>query len=145
MDQIDHISNRLTVSTITGLVAGSSIATYKALPLPRTSLSVAATFALASTACLIPERIFYEMSFNVIEKRCDEIEKDHDYFSMEKRRIFASHIAGGVIGGGICGGLYQKRPMGGIALFIPIMIGVAFAENYVSDLRKQRLNEIRNK
>lgn len=161
MDQIDHISNRVSTFTLTGLFTGASIATYKGLPLPRTTLSIAASFALISTSCLIPERIAYNSSFYFIQKAKSKNEVDdydsknnvsvddngnelRSYFQdVERNRLFASHICGGIIGGTISGSLFQKRlSLNGMFLFTPIMIGIAFAELYLQDYRVQRLKEI---
>ena len=168
MDQIDHISNRVATFTLTGLFTGAFRATYKGLPLPPTTLSVAASFALISTSCLIPERIVYNSSFYILPKSksnnerysydYDDSKKNisvednssndelHSYFQdVERNRLIASHICGGIIGGTISGSLFQKRlSLNGMFLFTPIMIGIAFAELYLQDYRVQRLKEIHN-
>ena len=161
MDHLDHISNRITVASLSGLVIGASVATYKALPLPRTTLSIAASFALTSTACLIPERIIHQCSFYFFELTDSSVgtsnsntRSDNNNEKMklggiledkERRRLIGSHIGGGIIGGTISGSLFQKRlSLNGMALFTPIMIGVAFLEFYLEDYKKQRLKEIAN-
>lgn len=154
MDHIDHISNRVATSTLIGLFTGASIATYKALPLPKTALSVAASFALTSTACLIPERIIFHSSFFLYGGKDNNNNNSNDtstndngggIHELERRRLIASHIGGGIIGGTISGSLFQKRvSFNGMVLFTPIMIGVAFAELYLKDYRIQRLNEHSN-
>lgn len=151
MDQFDHVSNRVTVVTLSGLVVGASIATYKALPLPRTALSVAASFALITASCLIPERIIHQSSFYFFEKfNSEAFRKSNEETNAvsfledkERRRLLGSHIGGGIVGGTVSGSLFQKRlSFNGMALFTPIMISVAFIELYLQDYRKQRLKEI---
>ena len=71
-NQIDHISNRVTAMTLMGLIGGASLATFRALPIPRTSLTVAFSCALAGTACLIPERILHHSSFLWFERECEQ-------------------------------------------------------------------------
>ena len=152
MDQVDHIGNRVTTCTFTGLIIGASTATYKALPLFQTSVSIAGSFALTSTACLIPERLLYHASFYVVGKErennnhndSNDTTSSLSYNKVERRRLFASHIGGGIIGGSISGSLYQRRfSWTGMVMFTPIMLGVAFAELYLQDYRRQRLEEIK--
>ena len=54
---IDHLSSRVTASTLTGLGCGGIYSTYKGLPIFKTSMSTAVSFALVSTACLGMERV----------------------------------------------------------------------------------------
>ena len=70
-NQIDHISNRVSAMTLMGLIGGASLATFRALPIPRTSLTVAFSCAFAGTACLIPERILHHSSFLWFERECE--------------------------------------------------------------------------
>ena len=156
MDHIDHISNRVVAFALTGVVAGASISTYKALPFPKTTLSVAASFALTSTACLLPERIIYHSSFYFVG-RSNGDDNDHTNSNgnsnsnsnsnsnnkLERRRLIGSHIGGGIIGGTISGSLFQRRfSLNGMGLFTPLMIALALGELYIQDYRRQRLKEI---
>ena len=173
MNQIDHIGNRVTTCTITGLCLGASTATYKALPLFQTSTSIAASFALTSTACCVPERLIYHASFYVLERQqqpesvqpvqpvkpvtqqqlpqknsairnVDDIRLSSFYENpIERRRLIASHIGGGIIGGTISGSLFQRRfSWTGMLVFTPIMVGVAYTELYLQRYRRQRLQEL---
>ena len=150
MNEIDRLSNRVSTFAFAGLLTGASTATYKALPIFNTSVTTAISFALTSTACLIPERIIYHSSFHFLAK---EEEKsvmegststiDNGVNDIERKRLIGSHIGGGVIGGFLSGSLFQKKiSFKGIAVFTPIMIGVAFAELQLQDYRRQRLIQI---
>ncbi len=157
MDQMDHIGNRVTTCTLTGLIIGASTATYNALPLFQTSVSIAGSFALTSTACLIPQRILYSSSFYFVPQQKQQkqqqqlnlnlspaqTQNEHEGGETERRRLIASHIGGGMIGGTISGSLYQRRfSWTGMVMFTPIMIGIAFAELNLQEYRRKRLNEI---
>ncbi len=154
LDQVDHIGNRLTTCGGLGFIAGASTATYRGLPFLPTSVSMAGSFALTSTACLIPERLIYNASFYILEKqKYDDVGGNSSNSSestprtggeiIERRRLIASHLGGGMMGGTISGSLFQKRfSWGGMAMFTPIMLGVAFMELYLQDYRKQRLKDI---
>lgn len=143
IQDIDHISYRVTGCAFTGLFAGASFATLKGLPLPPTTISMAASFALVSTACYIPERIFYNSSFYFLP-----IENNHGLGSLsevgkiEKRRIFASHALGGVVGGGITGFLFKGKPLQGMLLLSPIMMCVAYGEIRLQDYKRERIKEL---
>jgi len=56
------------------------------------------------------------------------------------RSLFASHVAGGVVGGSLSGGLFQARPFAGMLLFTPIMVTVAFAEIQFVQLKRDRIS-----
>jgi hypothetical protein len=162
-NQIDHISNRVTAMTLMGLIGGASLATFRALPIPRTSLTVAFSCALAGTACLIPERILHHSSFLWFERECEhghghgqtlandtdsnDTDKSDDGFfwnnDVETKRLIASHIGGGIIGGTVTASLYQKRlSLAGMALFTPIMVGIAFMELNLQEYKRIRLREL---
>mmetsp|Transcript_21690 Transcript_21690/g.32499 ORF Transcript_21690/g.32499 Transcript_21690/m.32499 type:complete len:152 (+) Transcript_21690:27-482(+) len=141
-ETIDHMSNRVTLAALGGLLSGASLAIFRASPLFNTSVSVAVSFALTSTACIIPERVIYNSSFRIVEK-C-KIDDDSDKVSeIERRRLIGSHIGGGIIGGTISGSLFQRKlSPSGMAVFTPLMIGVAFLELRLKDYRRKRLKEI---
>jgi hypothetical protein len=140
---IDHVSYRVTGSAFTGLFAGVSFATLKGLPIPQTSVSMAASFALVSTACYIPERIVYNSSLRIFPRK-----NDHDATSLsegEKRedtRIFVSHTLGGVIGGGITGFLFKGKPLQGVLLLSPIMMSVAYGEIRLQTYKRKRIKAL---
>lgn len=139
---IDHMSNRVTTATFGGLIAGASIATFRALPLFNTSVSVAASFALTSTSCVIPERVIYSSSFHFLE-RCRVDEVSDEVSEIERKRLIGSHVGGGIIGGIISGSLFQRRlSLSGAVIFTPLMVGVALLELRLENYRRQRLKEI---
>mmetsp|Transcript_4417 Transcript_4417/g.8516 ORF Transcript_4417/g.8516 Transcript_4417/m.8516 type:complete len:162 (-) Transcript_4417:2871-3356(-) len=143
---IDHITYRVSGCAFTGLFAGASLATLKGLPLSQTTISMAASFALVSTSCYIPERIFYNVSFYVLPRK----ENDHGLYSLsagsgsrrEISRIVASHAMGGVVGGGITGFLFKGKPLQGILLLSPIMICVAYGEIRLQEYKRERIKAL---
>ena len=146
MQTIDHITNRVTACTTTGLIIGASLATFKAMPLPQTTITMASSFALASTACFIPERIFYHASFYIKPRKWTPQDEDSDSNGLEKEdqiRLFASHGLGGAAGGGIVGGLFKGKPLPGIMMMTPIMLGVAYGELKLEEYKKKRIKELR--
>uniref|UniRef100_A0A7S2S7H6 Uncharacterized protein n=1 Tax=Eucampia antarctica TaxID=49252 RepID=A0A7S2S7H6_9STRA len=128
MDQIDHIAQRITIAACAGLFIGASVATFRGSPIHKTSLSVALSCALTSTACLVPERLAYNAIIHLAPPEIDA-----------ESKIYASHTLGGLFGGGISGGLFQGRPFGGIMLFTPILLTVAYAEIQKEKHKKARI------
>ena len=141
-ETIDHMSNRLATATAGGFLTGASIATFRALPLFNTTISVATSFALICTACIIPERVIYNSSFHILE-RCKVDGVSDKVSEIERKRLIGSHIGGGIIGGTISGSLFQKRiSLSGMALFTPLMVGISLLELRVENYRRKRLKEI---
>ena len=134
MDQIDHVMNRVSLAACTGLLVGGSVATYRGAPLHKTSLSVALSFALTGTACFGAERLTYN-AIHLLGPT--EIDK--------QTKLYASHCFGGIVGGGICGGLYKGQPFAGALMFTPILLGVAYAELLREDYKKDRIRELQSK
>lgn len=161
MQTVDHVTYRVTACTATGLFVGSSLATFQGLPLINTTISMASSFALVSTSCFIPERLLYHGSFYIVPKQTlvlseadgvgngnGDKNKDGDedgeaINKTEKNRLFFSHVTGGLIGGGISGGLYKGRPLQGMMLLAPLMLGVAFCELKILEYRMKRIKELR--
>ena len=130
MEEIDQIAGRVATSALAGLFLGASIAIYRGSPIPRTSLSVAASCALTGTACFGSERV----ADGAIQLLIGDMNPD--------TRTYASHTLGGSVGGGISGGLFQGRGFSGALLFTPIMLSVAYAELSAKQYRIKRLNQL---
>jgi len=158
MDHIDHLAARVTATAMTGLFLGASLATFRGIPIPKTSLSVATSCALTGTACFTSERVaHYAINALVptssptvtIEQQQQQQQQQQDsnsttsYTNTQKRDLlFVSHALGGVIGGSICGGLFQRKPWGGMLLFTPLMLGVALMEMQFDELKRERIQSI---
>lgn len=133
MEEVDRTAARVAISAMAGLTLGASIAIFKGAPIGRTAMSVSASCALAGTACFGSERV----ANNAIRLLSEGTEPT--------TRDFASHNIGGMIGGGIAGGLFQKRVLSGSLLFTPIMIAVAYGELRADEYKRERLNELLDK
>lgn len=135
MDQVDRVAFRVSIAAGSGLILGAAVATYRGHPIARTMLSVAGTCALSGTACFGSERITHFILQSSIS------EEKLDY----RTRLYTSHALGGVMGGGIIGGLSLGKPIPGMLLFTPIMLGIAFAELKAEEYREERLRELISK
>jgi len=140
MDQIDHVAHRMTLAALTGLIVGASLATYRGSNTLKTAISTSKSFALCGTACFGTERIAY----NALKLPLKPDREDLHYYDVheQKNRLFLSHALGGSVGGMICGGLFQGRLMAGLALFTPLMLGIAYSEIALSEYREKRLQEM---
>lgn len=128
MDHIDHVASRVSLSALSGLLGGSIYATLKGLPLRSTSFRIASSFALVGTAVFGAERVGYV----ALQSQIDG----------ERRRLLTSHAFAGVSGGALNGYLYHKKPLQGMFYFIPLMLGVAFAELTWEKTRQDRLEAV---
>ena len=134
MDEVDRVAARMSLATLSGLLGGAALATYKGSPLLKTSISMAVSCALVGTACFGFERLS-----NVALQQFVDTTKDEQ---PEQRVLYASHALGGMIGGGIAGALFQRRPIPGMMLCTPIMVCVAFAEEKFEEERQERLRQL---
>jgi len=145
MDQIDRVTDRVCLATLVGLIGGAATATYRGTPIAKSGISVAGTCALIGTACFGLERVSYfvleqtSLLGNISSDTANS--KDTNSSNNNTNAMYASHTIGGITGGGIVGGLFHKRPMSGMLVFTPIMVGIAYAELQLQDARQQRLQE----
>jgi hypothetical protein len=129
MDEVDRVAARVTLSGMLGLISGAALATYRGTPKVATSMRVAGSFFLAGTACFGTERIGNAVIHEISPKWA------------ETNRFYASHAFGGIAGGAMVGGLYQKWPVPGMLFFTPLMLAVAAAELQYEEMRQQKLAE----
>lgn len=136
MDEVDRVAGRVSLAAMAGLLGGVALATYKGHPLLKTSVSVAASCALVGTACFGFERLsnLALRQIIIVNNNTDE--------QTQQRVFYASHAIGGMIGGGITGALFQRRPLPGMALCVPLMVGVAYAEEKYAEERQERLRQL---
>lgn len=134
MDEVDRVANRVSLAALTGFLGGVSLATYKGSSIPRTSLSMAASFAIVGTACFGLERL----SYVVIR----QLNVDNNDNKQNQMAFYASHAIGGMAGGGITAAIFQQRPIPGMILCTPLMLGIALAEQTFEAAREERLQEI---
>jgi hypothetical protein len=125
---IDRVANRMTIAFLVGLASGASIAIRKALPVPRTALSVGASWAMVATACFGIERVSNAALRPVVGNY--------------ETRMYTSHLLGGSIAGGLVGQLFHFRVLPGVLVFTPSMVLVAFAELKFEEARNERLKRL---
>ena len=131
MDEVQRVSNRMTVSFLGGLATGVAIALRKGLPVAKTAISIGASCAMVGTACFGLERVSNVALQQVV------LTNNND-----KTRLYISHAIGGAAGGGMVGYLYQFRVIPGIMLFTPAMLAVAFGEIKFEQARQARLQQL---
>lgn len=134
MDEVDRVASRVSLSALIGLVGGAAVATYRGAHVPKASLSTAGSCALLGTVCFGIERLS-----NVTIKSLSSKDDDNHTNHTTTRRLYASHALGGLTGGGIAGGIFQRQPLSGMALLTPIMCIVAFSESKLEEKRREKL------
>lgn len=130
MDDLDRVAHRVSLCALTGLSAGSAYATLTGLPLRSTSIKVSGSCAIVATAMFGAERIAYVALKNQIDS--------------ERQLVLTSHAFAGLMGGGLNGYMYQKKPLRGMFFFLPAMMGVGLIElawERQRQARIQKLNE----
>ena len=163
---IDHLSSRVTASTLTGLGCGAIYSTYRGLPIFKTSMSTAASFALVSTACFGMERvaniILCQSSAIILNSSNNDNDDDgkriesnhvedtsihqpqHDIMYSQKKFHYQSHAIGGLLGGSVVSYLYHGKPtIGGVMLLTPIMLCIGKLELVLDGYKNDRLQQLR--
>ncbi len=128
MDHVDRVASRVSLCALLGLAGGIALATYKGLPLRSTALKVASSCAIVGTGLFASERIAH-----VVLK--DEIDN-------ERRLLLTSHAFSGLMGGGLNGYMYHKKPLRGMFFFLPIMMVVGTMELGWERQRQARIEEV---
>ena len=133
MDEVDRVAGRMSLAALSGLLGGAALATYKGSPLPKTCVSMAMSCAVVGTACFGFERLSNVALRHVVGTN-DK--------GTKTKALYGSHALGGMVGGGIAGALFQRRPVPGMVLCTPIMVAVAFAEEKFEEKRQERLRKV---
>ena len=124
MQDFDRIAARVSIAGALGGFAGVGTALYKGHPMARTVGLTAMSCAMVSTACLTSERL------SARALRGGPLEEELGRSSF----LVVTHACGGVVGGGISGYLYIRKPLHGMVFFVPVMMAVGFAESLFQDL-----------
>lgn len=135
--ELDHVSIRVGLGIINGVFWGSSYAILKGHhPFTRIAIPSGISCALISTACFGMERLVH-IGYVLPRRYSQEI---GSVWHPKKER-YVSHVLSGVMAGGLLGGIYKQRPLSGVLLFTPLMVGVAFVENSFEDWRQEKIQE----
>ena len=70
------------------------------------------------------------------------LQKEQEKEQVERTRLFMSHGMGGAVGGSLCGGLFKGRPLPGMLMLTPIMLGIAYGELRLQEYKKKRIKEL---
>jgi hypothetical protein len=128
MDHLDRVAHRVSLCALTGFAAGTAYATFTGLPLRSTSIKIAGSCAIVATSLFGAERLAYAAMKGQIDS--------------ERRLVLTSHAFSGLMGGGLNGYLYQKKPLRGMFFFLPTMMIVGFLELAWEQQRRTRIKEL---
>ena len=135
MEYIDHVAARVSLCALSGFSYGTVYASWKGLPLRSTSFKIATSFAMAGTALFGFERIGYAAI--QYQQQQNHTSNNNQHFS-----LFTSHSFAGITGGAINGYLYRRKPIQGVIVFVPIMLGFALLELTWQQKKLQRIQEL---
>ena len=128
MDEIDYVANRVGSLAFSGFFGGAAYATYKGFPRKATALKVAASCAIVGTSLFTAERFA-----NAAMRK--NIKDSH-------RLHLSSYAVGGVFGGALNGFLYQNKPVRGMIVFAPFMLGIGIIELEVKRRKQKRYDAL---
>lgn len=131
MEDVDHVAARVTVATGIGAALGSSVAVYKGHSIQRVAGSMALSWAMVATACLGTQRLASVAARRFLRQDDENIPT-----------MVATHAIGGIVGGGLSGYLYIRKPIRGMVFLTPIMLMVSLAEMKFQERRKIRPEDI---
>jgi len=143
-ETVDHVASRTTIAAFSGLFIGASLGVYRGSPIPRACFSTAGSCALAGTACFASERIIHALLLGTVgsdnnDSSSNLTDNNNSSSTGNNNLRMVSHVFGGMIGGAVNGSLFQKRPIAGMGLFVPIMVMVALGEDKLNDARRSRI------
>jgi len=128
---MDYMSARVSLAAATGGISGLTLAHYRGYHFPaRTVAHTAMSTAMAATACYGMERIAHHAATTALRLQ--------DGRWSENSLRYASHAAGGLLGGALLGSLYIRKPIRGALFFTPIMLGTAALEHKLAALRQAK-------
>jgi hypothetical protein len=131
LEEIDHVANRVGMCALTGFFGGAAYATFKGFPRRATSLKAAASCAIVATSLFGTERIA-----NILLR--------HQIHNNEYQLTLSSYAFAGVVGGGLNGYLYQKKPLRGMFYFIPLSLCIGMIELDWTKRKEERIRELQD-
>lgn len=133
MDEFDYVANRVGIFAVSGFFSGAAYAAFKGFPRRQIALRVAASCGCCATTLFASERL---ANVSLREFIGTDINKN------DTRLTLSSYAFGGVCGGSLNGFLYQKQPVRGMIVFVPVMVGIGMLELEFKRRKQKRKEEI---
>jgi broad specificity phosphatase PhoE len=134
MKEVDHVANRVGLCTLAGFFGGAAWATVKGFPRRSTALSAGGSCAIVATSLFATERLANAALRSTVMPSPEE----------ETRLNLSSYAFSGIVGGGLNGYLYQKKPARGMFVFVPLMFCVAGLEMDWKRRKEARMRQIQD-
>jgi uncharacterized membrane protein YoaK (UPF0700 family) len=135
-ETLQYISRRVTLSGVTGALAGAFLALWRGHDsISATSARTAVSCALVGTTCFSAERLVYlgVHRYLITDKdrlgASDESRRREEYYL----KLY-SHAVGGLLSGAFLGHLYTRKAVRGALFFAPLMLGIAVAEEKAKEV-----------
>ena len=130
-ETMDYMSARVSLAAAAGGIGGLTLAHYRGYHFPaRTVFHTAMSTAMAATACYGMERIAHHAATTALRL--------YGCGWSENSLRYASHAAGGLLGGALLGALYIRKPIRGALFFTPLMLGAAVLDHKLAALRQAK-------
>mmetsp|Transcript_7747 Transcript_7747/g.10154 ORF Transcript_7747/g.10154 Transcript_7747/m.10154 type:complete len:140 (-) Transcript_7747:206-625(-) len=130
MEDIQHLSKRVSLAGAIGAISGSTIALLRGHPVARTAGLTAFSCGMVGSVCFGTERLTNALVSDMME----------GYMS-RRNKLLLTHGTAGCAGGSMLGMLYQGRSLNGIALFLPLMLLAGLGESRFQDSRDERIRK----
>jgi len=135
-ETLDFLSPRVALSALAGGTGGLTLASLRGYHFPaRTAGLSAASCAAVATACFGVERVAHAALSNLAPAPI--MGDNRDWMR------YASHAAGGLLGGSLMGVLYIRKPIRGALFFTPIMLAAALFDKKFTNYRQGKHEQIR--
>ena len=130
MNPAEHVANRVVVSAAAGGLWGYMQASVRGHLQGPSARLTALSCGIVGLVCFSAERLAFSGITRVIGTRNESIPRLYV--------LLASHSIAGTAAGALLGTIYQRRPINGIILCLPLMTLYGYGESKFQDLVDER-------
>jgi len=135
MEDVDYVAARTVIAALAGGISGASMATFRGHNPITLASRMAGTWAMAATACIGSQRLFCAAAQYLIQP----VDEKSDAM------LVGTHTMGGIMGGGLLGYLYIRKPIRGMIFLTPVMLLVSLVEIRYEEQKRLDPSQLANK
>jgi hypothetical protein len=125
-----HISNRVCISSFLAAFNGGIHGMYKGHPAARSAYLSASSTAMCASALFTVERL---AAYGIAAATGSDPNSREPFFLLQ------THAIGGILGGAQAGYTYTQKPLRGVLIFLPLMIGIAGLEMMYGNIKNEKM------